>query len=298
MGCSGEKGRRARGGEVHETLSPLESAGVTPTEAPPLVWDSAAGPALILAADSVLDSAAVLRPEYVEGRYTGASITGLMALSRTRFDLFGRGGALGSTTLLVGQPSVSTGSNDECISWPMVGLSTTAAGWSIGLQTGYAAAVPLDVIEAMSASDSALFVAQVVRLAMLPSSAYDPVFNNIPFVVQHAYRFQTALVEGIIGVTRRSIPSEAMPREEHLFFIAERPVGSSNDYRIAFSTRAAGEEGSTPVVNVLALVVLNRGERPAMIVRDEYGDGGAVAVIERTAPGQWRVIWRSVYAGC
>ena len=44
--------------------------------------------------------------------------------------------------------------------------------------------------------------------------------------------------------------------------------------------------------------MLNNGHRPAVIVSDEYEYASTVALIERIAPGQWRLIWHSVYTGC
>jgi hypothetical protein len=158
--------------------------------------------------------------------------------------------------------------------------------------------VTLDSLEAMSSSDSALFAARVTRLAASVRGAQDSLFGSVPFLVLEAYRFRTETIEGIVGVVQRSIPSEANPREDNLLFVAERPVGSTADYRIGFSSQSAGREGSTEIINILAMVNLTSEHRPALIVSYEYDDGSALGFIERMQPGVWRATWQSEYTGC
>jgi hypothetical protein len=296
VACSNDLGRRKT--EAHHPPNSLEMAGTTSVANTQTQWDSAAGLAIVLAVDSVPDSVSVIRPEYIEGRYSDTTVIDLRSLAHARFDLFGRNGTFGTAVLATSRFMVPRGSEDGCVQWPTATLPTTKRGWHVALETGHASAIQLDSIEGMSPSDSAIFAAQVTRVVSTLPELRDPVFNNVPFVVRSAYRFQTTVIEGIVASTQRDIPSEATPREEHVFLIAERPVGSSDDYHIVFSTRNAGTEGSTPVTNVLAAVILNQVHRVAIIVSNEYEDGGAVALIERISPRQWRLTWHSAYAGC
>ena len=214
-------------------------------------WDSTVGPAVVLAMDSEPDSVSIIGPEYIKGRYSDTAAIDVSSLVRTRFDLFGRSGTFGAAALVISQLRPSHSSGDGCIELPTTAIQMTKRGWHVALKTGYASSIQLDSIEGMSPSDSAIFAVQVTRIVSALPKLHDPVFNNVPFVVSSAYRFRTAFIEGIVASTRREIPSEATPREEHTFLIAERPINSSDDYHVTFSTRSAGEEGSTSVTNVL-----------------------------------------------
>lgn len=297
LACHGERGRTNAG-----TPPTPPSVAVDTTEgADTLVhWDSAAGPALVLSMDSVPDTISVVRPEYTEGRYDDTTMIDLRALSHLRFDLFGRSGTFGSATLTTSalRWHASSDDNDDCNAWPTATMSQSRVGWRVALQSGNATAVPLDSIEGMSPSDSALFVAQVIRMAKELPPDPDADFRSLPFTVRNAYRFQTAVLDVIIAAVQRNIPSEANPREEDVFFVAERPVGSSDDYHLAFFTREAGNEGDEMVANVLAVVMVTKNRRVAVVVSEEDEDGGRIAWVERVAPREWRMVWRSAYVGC
>jgi len=297
IACPREKGRTNPGSAASTTLATAtDTTELTDT----LVhWDSAAGPALVLSMDSVPDTISVIRPEYTEGQYSDTTMVDLRPLSHTRFDLFGRSGAFGSamlTTSLLRWHAAS--GDDDCVQWPTATLMPVRRGWHVALQAGTATAIPLDSINTMPAGDSALFVAQVMRIALSLPKSPDPAFQAVPITVRSAYRFQTAVIDGVIASLQQNIPSEATPREEDVFLIAERPVGSSQDYQLAFFTREAGKEGDVTVADVLALVTLLRNGRLAVIVSDEDEDGGAIGWIERVAPRRWEMVWRSAYVGC
>ena len=296
--CRGEKGRTNAGMPTTATSPSTTDTSVVPDTL--VHWDSTAGPALVVSMDSIPDTISVLRPGYTEGRYDDTTMIDLRALSHTRFDLFGRSGSFGSAILTTSMLRWHAGNDDEddCIAWPTATMSRSRNGWHAALQSGNATAIPLDSIEGVSSNDSALFVAQVIRLTTFLPQDPDPAFRSLPFTVRNAYRFQTGVIEGIVAVLQRNIPSEANPREEDIFLVAERPVGSSDDYHLAFFTREAGNEGSATVANVLALVMLTRTQRLALIVSEEDEDGGTIAWIERAAPRVWHMVWRSAYAGC
>ena len=294
--CSGDKEARPNAPAAPVAVTP-DSAQATES---PLRWDPAVGTALLLVVDSVTDSVQVVRPEYVDGVYSDTGRIDLRTLGNTRYDLFGRSGVFGTSALQTGIFRKSDAS-DGCTEWPTASLlaaTRVRLGWDIGLESGRATAIALDSIDAMSSADSARFAIEVTRLAANLPKTRDSVFGVVPFLVRNAFRFRTSEIEGVIANVQRSIHSEANPREEQLFLIAERPVGGAGAYRVAFSRRGAGAEGGTAVVNVLTLVALSDGGRPAMIVSLEYEEGASLELIERRAPGMWTSTWRSAYSGC
>jgi len=241
------------------------------------------------------DSAMIVRPEYTDGHFDGWRPEDLRPLSHSRWDLFGRSGAFGSVQI---DPTTKVGTVDGCSSWPTAGLSSARTGWRTALEAGRATAVVLDSLDALSPQDSLRLAVEVTRLAAATHGTDDSLFASIPFVVRSAFRFHTGDIDGLIASVQRSIHSEADPREEQLFLIGERPVGASSAYRLAYTTRAAGAEGSAAVTDVLAVVTLIPSQRLALIASHEYEDGGEIWWIERVGPGRWRSTWRSATTGC
>jgi hypothetical protein len=288
VACRGERAQRAA--DTARVIQPSVAAPSAKDTA--TGWDAAAGPALVVSTPTAAESAFVVRPDYVDGRYSDTATFDVRSLSKQRFDLFGRSGFFGTVTLTTG-----VFKRPGCVTWPTAAVFGAKTGWRAALKSGQAIAVPLDSLEAMS-SDSALFAAQVTRLAASIRSPQDSVFSSVPFLVREAYRFRTETIEGIIGMVQRSIPLEATPREDNLMFIAERPIGSTADYRIGFSTQNAGREDAAEIVDVLAMVNLTSEHRPVLIVSYEYDDGNALGFIERMKPDTWRATWQSEYAGC
>ena len=299
--------------ETSQTPS-VPSPPVPPTSATLLQqWDSAVGPALLLATDSFPDSVSVVRPELVMGHSTSSSALDPRGIENASFDLFGRGGAFGSVRITAlpatrrggsssgadtsGAPGGETDGEARCLTWPTARVAPAKSGWRIALASGHAASVLLDSVEAMSPGDSALVTATVARLASALPGA-DASFQGIPYTVRSAYRFHTAVIDGLITSLSRGIPSEATPREEHLFLVAERPVGGVQDYRVAYSLRSTGKEEATAITDVLAVVTLTATRRPVLLVSNEQERGATIGLIERIAPGVWQLTWQSAYVGC
>jgi hypothetical protein len=116
--------------------------------------------------------------------------------------------------------------------------------------------------------------------------------------VRSAYTFRLDSVEVVIADVVRSVNEEANPRIEHLFIIGERPAGPTGKYTPAYYSRMAGSEETTPTSEVLAAVRIESSRTPAIVVNIENDDGQQLGLIERTAPGQWRSVWRSAYTDC
>jgi len=127
-------------------------------------------------------------------------------------------------------------------------------------------------------------------------------FSSIPFSVKRGYRFRTGTVEGVIGVVVRGIPSEADPREERIFLIAERPVGSADAYQVAYFDRAVGGVvGGVEAprsIDVLTAVTLVPSHRLTLILDYMFNEGGSIGFVQRVAPGKWQATWESAYVGC
>lgn len=292
-GCRGERTPPPPSKAGQAAVQQVDSAEVSNTT---VQWDPAAGGALVLAQEGAGDSAMIVRPEYTDSEYDGWDPAKLRPMVHSRWDLFGRSGFFGTGQLNPGLAPPPA--DDACLTWPPATVSTNKPGWRVALESGRATAIPLDSVEALSHADSARFIVEVTRLASSTHGPADSLFASIPFVVRTAYRFRTGAVEGILASVQRSILSEANPREEHLFLIAERPVGSSEAYRLVYTNRNAGSERGVALIDVLAAVTLSTNHRIALVASHEYDDGGEIWFIERVAPGRWRTTWESATTGC
>jgi len=248
-------------------------------------WNSAAGPFLAIETDT--GSTAV--------NIVGGSDSNVVNPVPLPFDLFGRSGLMGTSTLA---PGIAAEVDSDCVEWPVGHLKMSRGGWGVGLESGLAVPIPLDSLEAMRSTDSSQFVTEVVRIASGLRVTQDPTFSSIPFVVQRAYRFRTESIEGISALVQRSIQTEADPRADYTMFVAERPIGSTEPYNIAYQKRSAGREDETVVVSVLAAVRLVKTHHAMLIVRYELAEGAMIGLIERMRPGVWRATWTSDYSGC
>lgn len=258
-------------------------------------WDVDAGPVMLVSTGNGTDSAAVVLPEITDSTIASAQgmpapVTGLV------FDLFGRGGRVGSSPALTAPGSVDT--TQECDAWPIAVVRANNAGWRIGFAKGYTQPIQLDSIEAMSSADSAALAVSLAQTAATLPFASDPTFRGLPFRVRSAYTFRLDSVAVVIADVVRSVNEEANPRLEHLLIIGERRPGNSGNYTVGYYSRTAGAEETTQATEVLAAVRVGPSRRPAIVVNIEYDDGRKLGLIERTAPGQWRSIWRSAYTDC
>ena len=272
------------------SLPPVFSAGPTNTTN----WDVNAGPVVLLSDGNKADSAAVILPEISDS--TIASVQGTSApIDGLSFDLFGRAGKVESTKLVT---ALRPDSTRDCYAWPAATVRTGNSGWRIGFASGHAQAIKLDSIEAMPSTDSAALAASLAQTAASLPIASDPIFRGLPFRVRSAYTFRLDSVDVVIADVVRSVNEEANPRLEHLLIIGERPAGTMGKYAASYYSRTAGAEETTQATEVLAAVRIGSSRKPAVIVNIEYEDGRQLGLIERTAPGEWRSIWRSAYTDC
>ena len=257
-------------------------------------WDLDAGPVMLVSMGNSPDSAAVILPDVSDS--TIAAVQGVPAPVRGLvFDLFGRAGKLQTSKSVAAIPGDSA---HDCYAWPLAGVRGAAVGWRVGFASGHAQTIKLDSIEAMSSTDSASLAASLARTAATLPIASDPTFKGLPFRVRSAYTFLLDSIDVVIADVVRSVNEEANPRLEHLFIIAERPAGSAGKYTPAYYSRTAGAEETTQATEVLAAVLIGSSRRPAVVVNIENDDGQQLGLIERTARGQWRSVWRSAYTDC
>lgn len=258
-------------------------------------WDSAAGPLIIVPVSRSATDVAIVLPGLTDSTLAATSRFELRGLENLPVELFSPRGQVGSSRLQVSsQSSDLTG----CINWPTGKLADPIAGrWRVALEKGRAVGLPLDSVEGMTSSDSAQFVADVVKAALSLTDAEDPAFREIPFFVRKGYRFSTPTSSVVIAEVVRRINEEANPREEHLLLLAERPEGNAR-YRVAFRARSAGPEESLETSEVLAALRLTKSNREAVVITFDFEDGGEIGLLERAAANDWRVVWRSAYTGC
>ena len=237
---------------------------------------------------------AIVLPGLTDSALAATSRFELPATANTPVELFGlRGLAGGSMVQAVSQPSNPTG----CISWPVGKLTRLPAmDWRVGFEEGRAVGLPLDSLEGMNSTDSALFVGNILR-AVGSLNEGSTAFAGIPYFVRKGYQLALPPASILIAEAVRRINEEANPREEHLLLLAER---SSNDgsYRVGFYKRSAGAEESLETSEILAAVRFVSSSRLAFVVAFDYEDGGKIGLLERVGVGTWRIVWRSAYTGC
>jgi hypothetical protein len=231
--------------------------------------------------------------------------------------LYARGGRVGRTraTAAAAAPGAD---GAGCGRWPTVRLGagggTDLPSWTLGLVAPAGAtppaALPLDSLEALGTADSALVAAAVTRLAStLPAVQGEDAarFRALPFVVKSARRFAAdSGTEGIVAVLGRTLPQEASPLSEEVLLVAERTAGaaagaaggSQAPWTVAYSERASGREEAVATVDVLGALAIGRPPRAALVLSREADRGSRYVLLERAAPGTWKVRWRSVYRGC
>jgi hypothetical protein len=269
-----------------------------------LTWDDAsAGPVLFVAGSNETE-AAIIYPHFTDSTLGTVSTLDTGGISRGKADLFARGGLIGTAVIVPKTAGVLGG---ECTAWPTAhvrSLDRATGGvpgpWAVGFVTGHAAALTMDSIAVLSPVDSARRAADIARIASSLTNDTAPAFKGLPFEVQRGGRFSIAPgIDGIAAVLARHVNEEANPREEHIFLIAERDsTHQPLAWVAAYSERESGAEDDLETNEVLATVRLGPGRTPTIVLSRDYGDGGVYSLIERAAPGQWRLRWSSAYTGC
>ena len=292
FGCRGERKSAAS-----DTAAILPSPSAeTATPSVNTGWDTTeAGPVMLLSGSESMANAAVVLPGLTDSALAAIPTLVLEPLSNMPVDLFSPAGLTGIAALVVSSQKLNP---EGCVSWPTATLSPPPGReWRFAFRKGIATALPLDSLEGMTPADSSQVTIEIARIASVVAEGNDPAFRGLPFVVRRAYRFSLGSTSVVVADVVRKISEEANPREEHLLLVAERSTTGNGKYVAAFESRVAGSEEVIRTNEILGVVRFMRG-KPAIIVTFEYEEGGKIALLERTGEKQWRITWRSAYAGC
>jgi len=258
--------------------------------------ESTAGPVMILSVAGDIGQAAIVLPHMTDSSLAATAMFSLDRLMDLPVELFGPAGRVGRASLVVASQKLNT---EGCVMWPEGTLAgVPSRPWRVGFRQGIATAFPLDSLEGMNTEDSLAVTGEIARLASALTEKGDPTFHGLPFSVRKAYRYTMPPVSALVADVVRKINEEANPREEHILLVGERVAGGDGKYMVAFYTRVAGSEDVVRTNEILGAVRFTRAGQPALVVAFEYGDGGRVALLERTGDRQWKITWRSAYTGC
>jgi hypothetical protein len=153
-------------------------------------------------------------------------------------------------------------------------------------------------IESLASPDSARLAAQLTRLAASLPNDTARAFRGLPFVIRAAHGFTPGEgLESVVAEIVRRVNVEANPREETLLLITER-IGTSGEWRVAYSERASGSEIHVERATPLAAVRLGAGALPTLVLERAGADWIAYALVQRERDGRWRESWESAYSGC
>ena len=172
--------------------------------------------------------------------------------------------------------------------------------WSLALAPGTATPVGIDGVGEMLPRDSAIFVARISRsVSALPDDSLSQPFRGLPIVIRDAWRLQlpgdTAIV---VAIATRTLNVESNPRTEAVTIILEPdPANPAAMWRTVFSRRDAGPEDRVEGADLLAALRLTGGNAAVALVRDSES-GLQVEIVERPAPGVWRIRWSSAALSC
>ncbi len=172
--------------------------------------------------------------------------------------------------------------------------------WMLALSPGVATPFGLDGVAELLPRDSAATVARIARLvSAVPEDSISSPFRGLPIVVRDAWRFQLADSTVVaVAIAAQSLNVESNPRTQAITLIAEPdPSAGAGQWRTAFTERTAGPEDRVEGMDLLAAFQL-RGSKPAVALVREGDAGLQIQIVERSAPGVWRVRWTSAALSC
>jgi hypothetical protein len=283
--------------QADSTSAAAQSSAAVSTPPVNTGWDEAqAGPALFLPVSDNAAAASVVNPMLTDSVPAESSKAAADSLTGLSVELFHRTGLAGSARLS-GRASIPP--TEGCVAWPVMSLAeSNQKQWQAGFRKGVVTPLPLDSLEGFSPADSMAVTTELARLASALPLTGDSAFQGLPFSVRKAYRANTNQPVLLIGDIVRKINEEANPREEHILLIAEKNNVSVSPYQTVFHSRAAGSEEQVRTTEILAAGRLVHGGQTVLVVSFGYENGSRVALIERTENSQWKITWRSAYAGC
>lgn len=266
---------------------------------PHSAWSPALGPVLVV--PSSQRDVNVIFPGFSDSTLTDTTTFDTSSLSGMRLDLFSRGGMTGRGRL---QPVRAQAHSSGCLSWPeariVVDSGAPSRAWTVAFAANHARPIPLDSLESFTRPDSARLTVEVARMASLVPNDTAAAFRGIPFFVRQIRRFQIPLSTTVLvaNITRR-LNQEANPLEEQLLLVAEQLASASNGQWLpVYHERVSGNEEMMETTDVLAAIMIDGRNSPALVLIRDYGDGSAYALLSRSTEGAWRIAWSSAYTGC
>ncbi len=251
-------------------------------------WENRNGPALLVMGATPGEARIVLPAEM------DASV-GRPPSALTMVTLVAREGRVSRARVLEVSPHV----DPQCVAWPSATLrdsvGSTLTPWSVGFIDTRLTALPLDSLEAFSHADSTRLTSDLARIASALEDDTVASFRGLPVIVREMRRFKPAPnVEALVADVARRLATEANPREERIFMIAERVNGGPLVLR--YWSRASGPEDVVESGDALAAVRFADG-RVAMLVALESASV-RYALLLRNERGAWHVQWRSAETDC
>jgi len=296
--------RKAAPRPPDSVIGSTQSVAVPPTASTPRVsgWNADAGTALLVRGEG--GDALVVVPGAPGDSSTDDAAGTVDAVLPGDVALFTRSGAVGHARAELAAPGVPAG-GDDCVRWPTARLGPASGAdavpaWTVGFAGGSPVPLALDSLETATPADSAGLAAAVTRLASGLTDDTVRALRGVPFTVRSARRFDLPDgTQAVVGVLTRALNQEASPIGEHILLVAERPAGAAaSAWKVAYHEREAGREEDVASTEVLAAVALGAQRRPTLVLARALSDGNRYALLERTAPGAWRVRWTSVVGGC
>src|SRR5438270_4003772 len=257
-------------------------------------WDPSAGAAMLVSLGDVGDLAAVVLPGVTDSS-TDIARTAPSGISEAVFDLYGRAGKIGSSTIRLVSTADTSGT---CDGWPSAHLTSGHQGWQVALESGSARGIPLDSIEGLSSVDSASLAASLTQSVAVLPVASDLTFRRLPFRVRYAYLAHLDSSEIVAADIVRALNEEANPRIEHIFLIGERERNSIGRYDVGYYNRTAGAEETTQAIAVLAALEIGSSRRKVFVVNVESDKSARFGLIERAGYSEWHPTWWSANTGC
>lgn len=302
LGACERSGQPSSGDSTRSAAPP--STDSNPPATPNVGWNADAGSILLVAGD-VPGLGEVIFPEVTDSTFGDSALMDLAPVRGAQVTLFSRRGEVGNATVIGEDTTAQADSSDDaCEDWPLVRLRNESRGptaaWTVGLVSGHARSLPLDSIDHLPRADSARLVGDVVQLANGLPDDTARAFRGLPFYVRTVRRFQPVPgVQALVADMSRRINQEADPREEQLLLVAERDSGKTDGpWRVGFSERASGHEGTVETHDVLAALAVGAARRPTLVLARYVGDGVAYALLERNGAGHWELRWVSAASGC
>lgn len=293
-----ERSEPARSNDTPVVVTPPPSDSVDSTVVVVSPWDTAAGPAFLVAGANASQAAVVLGSFDSSVELDSARFD-LGAITNADFDLLLSGRRVGPARAGSIIPPESA---DECVAWPHVSIDappdSQPGSWTVGVLRGRFTPIEPDSIAGQSRRDSLRLTMEITRIASAAPGDTVESLKGIPYVVRRGYLINlTGYPSIVLAEVTRSLNQEASPTQEHMLLIVEREPSTSR-YKLVYVERNSGTEESLESTELLTAGIVRGASQPSILLARYMGDGVAYSLLERLEDGDWRLRWTSAYAGC